>query len=78
MFQSPCTQFRVFDLPVTVTLNRPVTSKFNFKVRIKRVSSRFFVCRLARFAAPIGSRVIGLGRLAPRPPQQVGGGEICP
>ena len=41
-----------------------------------KVSSRFFVCRLARFAAPIGSRAIGWRCLAPRLPHQVASGEL--
>ena len=64
---------KVFDR----TLNWHVTSKFS-KVCSKRVSSEFFVCRLAPFAAPISSRVISCRRLAPLPPQQVASGELCP
>ena len=52
----------------------------NLKIQIERdlgsVLSRAFVCRLARVAAAIGSRVIDWGRLTPPSPEQVAGGKI--
>ena len=50
-----------------------MTSKFKIKQIIGSVLSRAFVCRLARVAAAIGSRVIDWERLTP--PPQVAGDE---
>ena len=61
-----------------LTLTRPVFSKLKFEAYIRSVSSRYFLCRLARLPKAIGSRDIAIGWGVYPPPlhQQLVGGEI--